>query len=79
MHYVAKVPEESPLEIPRSPVVGTKLCLEGFPGDEARLPQVAHSVGEPRVDVEGERRALERLEGPEVDGHGVSNEFVTEL
>ena len=56
---IGQVGQELPLEIPWPPVVGTKLGLESLPRDEARLAEVAHSVGEPRVDVEGERRALQ--------------------
>ena len=53
--------------------------MKCFPRDEARLPEVAHPVGEPGVDVEGERRTLERLQRSKVDRHCVGDEFVAEL
>ena len=59
MEDVGEVAEERPLETAKATVVRTEPGLQSLPGNEARLPEVAHPAGEPGVDVEGERWAFQ--------------------
>ena len=55
---VGQVAEESPLEVPEPPVIGAKLSLQTLPRNQGRLLEIAHPVGEPDVEVDGEGRSL---------------------
>ena len=79
MQDVGKPAEELPPEVVRALVVGTELSPKGLPGNQARLSQIAHSVGEPDVDVEGERRAFQEVERPQVDRDGGPGDLFEEL
>ena len=71
--------QEPAAEVRGPSVVRAKLLPEGIPGNEARPSQVAHPVGEPDVDVEGEWRALEEAERSQVDRDRASCGLLEEL
>ena len=54
VQHVGEVAEELPLEVSQPPVISAELCLKRFPRDETRLSEVAHPIGQPGVDIEGE-------------------------
>jgi hypothetical protein len=44
-------------EVSRPRVVGAELILQTFPRDERRFLEIAHPVGEPDVEVDGQGRS----------------------
>ena len=74
-----KVGAEAPPKIPRPRIVGTKLILEGIPWDQAWPPEVAHPVGEPDVEIDRQWRALQLMDGWEIEGYGGASDFLEEL
>lgn len=67
------------LEVSKAAVVGAKLCSEPLPRNKALHSQVAHPVGEPGVDVEGEGRAFKSFQRASVDRYRVGDELVVEV
>ena len=53
---------ESGLEISNPGIVGSRLSLQRTPRNQARSPEIAHSVGQPALDIQGEGRALEETD-----------------
>ena len=74
-----KVGAEAPPKVPRPSIGGSKLVLQGFPWDQEWPAQVAHPVGEPDVDVDRQWRALQQVDGSEIDRDGRAGDFVEEL
>ena len=70
---------ETPPEIPRPGVGGTKLVLQGFPWNQAGPAKVTHPVSEPDVSVDRQWRALQEFDGPEIDRYGGAGDFLEEL
>ena len=59
--------------------VRAELGPERLPRDRRTPSEIAHAVGEPAVDVQAQRRATERAQGPEVDRHWVAHDLVEEV
>jgi len=76
---VSKVGAETPSKIPRPSIGGSKLVLQGFPWNQAWPAKVAHPVGEPDVDVGRQWRALQVVDGSEIDWYGGAGDFLEEL
>ena len=70
------------LKIGSSPFIETVPCseleLELLPSDLGPSREVAHSIGQPHVDIERHRRSLERGDGPHVDWNRVVDNFFEE-
>jgi len=63
---ILEVGQDLAPEVPEPPIVGPELGLEILPRNETRLAEVAHPVGKPHVEVNGEGRSLQLTDGSEV-------------
>ena len=59
-------------------IVGPELGLETLPWDYRGLPQVAHPVSEPHIEVDGEGRSFEMVEGSQVDRYSSTRDLCEE-
>jgi hypothetical protein len=63
---VLETGEGCALKVSGPSVIGAKLGPEPPPRNQRGLPEVAHAVGEPGVEVERQRRAFELVKRSEV-------------
>ena len=66
-------------EVSRPRVVGAELILQTFPRDERRFLEIAHPVGKPHVEVDGQGRSFEKVEGSKVDRYRGTRDFFEEV
>ena len=75
--------EQGPLEVPETlgvgTIVGPELHLQSLPRNEDPLPEVAHPIGQPAVDINGHGRALKGSQDTLVNGDRAGNNFVEEI
>jgi len=65
-------------EVSRPGIVGTALSLKTLPRDERRFPEIAHPVGEPHIQVDGEGRSLQLMDRSEIHGDRRPRDFFEE-
>ena len=59
--------------------VRSELAVHLLPGEAQRSAEREGPVDQPQVEIEAQRRALERREGVHVERYGVLNDLVKEL
>ena len=70
MKDIGEVIQSLASEVTRPGIVGAELCLKILPRNHGWFPQIAHPVGEPGVEVDGERRSLQLTDRSEIHGDG---------
>jgi hypothetical protein len=76
---ICEVSQDLAPEVSRSGIVGPELRLEARPGDHREFLEVAHSVGEPHIVVDGEGRSLQLTDRSEIDGDGRTRDLLEEV
>jgi len=66
-------------KVSRPEVVGSELSLETLPRNQRRLLEIAHPVGEPGVEVDGQGGGIENVEGSQVDRHCRTGDLCKEI
>ena len=74
-----EIVESSAPEVSCPRVVGAELCLQTFPGNQSRLLEIAHPVGEPDVEVDGEGRSLQLTDRSEIDRDSRAGDLFEEV
>ena len=78
MKDIGEVIQSLASEVTRPGIVGAELCLKTLPRNHGWFPQIAHPVGEPGVEVDGERRSLQLTDRSEIHGDGRTLDFLEE-
>ena len=66
-------------EVSQPCIVRPELCLQTFPGNQGRLLEIAHPVGKPHVEVDGEGRPSQMTDRAQVNRDGRAGDLVEEV
>ena len=75
---ILEVSQGLPSEVSRPGMGGAELSLKAFPRNRRRLLEIAHPVGEPDIEVDGQGRSLQLMDRSEIDGHCGPRDFLEE-
>ena len=59
--------------------VHSELTIEAHPGEPERTPQRESPIGQPQIEINTQRRALEGLQDIQIQRHRVANDLLEEL
>ena len=65
---ILEVSQDLALEVTWPAIVGTELILKTPPWDHRRFLEIAHAVGQPDVEIDGEWRSLQMMDRSEIQG-----------
>jgi hypothetical protein len=66
-------------EVPTPGIVGPELGLETLPRDHCWLPEIAHPKSEPGIEIDGEGRSLQVIDGSEIDWDSRARSLLEEV
>ena len=64
---------------PEAGVVGAELKRQRSPGNEGFLLEIAHAVGQPRINIKRQRAMLQGVDDPKIQRHGTIYNFSIKL
>ena len=76
---ILEVGQDLAPEVTWPAIVGTELILQTPPWNQGGLLEIAHPVGEPDVEVDGQGRSLELTDGSEIHGDGRTSDVLEEV